>query len=171
MNEQTTYGIHVTQYPEDYSLCTGCHSCEMICSLLHDGVTGPCHGRIKVKLGELDQIRHEILTCLHCTDHPCYDACPKKDSAMCISEDGIVYIVEDNCIGCGKCQLACKFTPSRINFVKSKNKEERKAKKCDLCRNRAEGPACIQFCPNMCLGLSNSPLPYEIAEKGDVKTP
>lgn len=83
---------------------------------------------------------------------------------MCIDEEGIVYINEAECIGCSLCQKACKFTPSRINMVKSKNKEERKAKKCDLCRGRAEGPACVQWCPAVCLAESTGPIPWETKE-------
>ena len=62
----------------------------------------------------------------------------------------------DRCIGCGLCAKNCVMTPSRINMVKSKDRKLRKAKKCDLCRNREEGPACIRYCPSQCLGLSKS---------------
>jgi Fe-S-cluster-containing dehydrogenase component len=102
---------------------------------------------------------HEVLACMQCEDHPCYEQCPKKDEAMRLDENGIVYIVDEYCNGCGRCKKYCKFTPSRINLVKSKDKEKRKAKKCDLCRTRAEGPACIQWCPVCCIGLSNNPQP------------
>lgn len=163
--EETKYN-HVVQYPKEYSVCTGCHSCELVCSLVHDGVTGPQHGRIKLQLGPVKEMIHTALSCQQCADHPCYEVCPKKDKAMCIDENDIVYINEEQCIGCGKCVKACKYQPSRINLVKSKDKSKRKAKKCDLCRGRAEGPACVQYCPSRCLGLSESPLPYEYDEKG-----
>jgi Fe-S-cluster-containing hydrogenase component 2 len=156
---------HVIQYSKEYSLCTGCHSCELVCSLVHDGVTGPCHGRIKLQLGNVKTMYHQIMSCQQCEDHPCYDCCPKKDSAMCVDNNGIVYINEKECIGCGKCVKNCKFTPSRINLIKSKDKTKRKAKKCDLCRNREEGPACVQYCPARCLGLSEEPLPYVVSEE------
>lgn len=147
MNE---FNKHIIQYPASYSLCLGCQSCDLVCSLIHDGVTGPNHGRIKIAEPDYKHLRFEILSCQQCTDHPCYNACPKKDSAMCIDENGIVYINEEHCIGCGLCSKKCKFTPSRINI----DRKNRKAKKCDLCRNRPEGPACIQYCPVKCLGLS-----------------
>lgn len=81
-------------------------------------------------------------------------------------EKGIVYVVEEECIGCGKCQKACIYTPTRINLVKSKDKAKRKAKKCDLCRNRPEGPACVQHCQAKCLELNDKPLPWESGEEG-----
>jgi Fe-S-cluster-containing hydrogenase component 2 len=73
---------------------------------------------------------------------------------MCIDENNIVYINEEHCIGCGLCVKACVFDPPRINLVKSADKTLRKAKKCDLCRTRPEGPACVQWCPVRCIGLS-----------------
>ena len=158
---------HIVQYPRTYSQCTGCHSCELACSLTHEGVTGPDYGRIFCQLGDLKTMIHTVVSCQHCDDHPCYNACPKKDKAMCIDENGIVYINEEFCIGCGLCQKNCKYTPSRINLVKSKDKSKRKAKKCDLCRNRQEGPACVQYCPALCLGVSTDDLPYEINERGE----
>ena len=158
------YGNHVVQYPPEYSVCTGCSSCQVLCSIRQDGVVGPKHGGIHVKYGELDHMYHTVLACQHCEDHPCYNACPLKGKAMAIDENNIVYVIEEGCIGCGACMRACKFTPSRIT-LDTKNK---KAKKCDLCRTRPEGPLCVQYCPAQCLGLSEDPLPYEIDEKGDV---
>ena len=85
---------------------------------------------------------------------------------MRIDENNIVYVNEEECIGCGLCAKACVMTPARISIVKDPDKKKRKAKKCDLCRTRTEGPACVQYCPSRCLGLSLAPLPWEKAEKG-----
>lgn len=149
---------HIVQYPKEYSLCAGCTTCEIACSLVHDGVVGPQYGRIFLKRNEPSMF-HEILACMHCEDHPCYEKCPKQGEAMRKGEDGIVYIVEEACIGCGICVKACKYQPSRINFVTAKDRKRRKAKKCDLCRERPEGPACVQWCPVRCIGLSDAPMP------------
>lgn len=100
---------------------------------------------------------HRIYACQHCVDHPCYHACARKDQAMCLDENGIVYINEEYCIGCKRCIKACVFDPPRINYVKSSDKSKRKAKKCDLCRTRPEGPACVEFCQVRCLGISDLP--------------
>ena len=148
------YLNHIVQYSPDYSLCTGCETCMIMCGLSHEGFTGPGNGRIHLNLGTRSMI-HEVLACQQCADHPCYDACPKKDKAMCIDPDtGIVYIEEEFCIGCGLCQKKCKFTPSRISMKKSKVRKEWKAVKCDLCRGKEEGPQCIRWCPVKCIGLS-----------------
>ena len=148
-----TYGNHVVQYSPEYSFCAGCTSCEVVCALVHDGLVSPSYNRIFVDR-DIRTMVHTILSCQQCADHPCYDKCPKKDSAMKIDENNIVWIDEENCIGCGLCARACVFTPSRINLVRSKDKTERKAKKCDMCRTRPEGPACIEWCPVRCIGES-----------------
>lgn len=152
----TGFGRHIVQYSPEYSLCAGCNSCEAVCALLHDGVVSPSHNRLFVKRGDSLNIVCTLLTCQHCDDHPCYEACPKKDVAMKIDEEGIVYIDEDGCIGCGMCIKACKFDPPRINLAKGATRKEWKAKKCDLCRTRPEGPACVQYCPSQCLGVDTA---------------
>ena len=74
---------------------------------------------------------------------------------MCLDEEtGVVYVNEENCIGCGKCQRSCKFTPSRISMKRSRDRKSWKAVKCDLCRGNPEGPQCIKWCPVRCIGLS-----------------
>lgn len=154
-NQQNAgYGSHVVQYPLEYSMCTGCKSCEIICSLTHEKNVRHSNRRITCELGDPLSPIHMIHSCQHCIDHPCYNACPKKGIAMRIDENDVVYVVEDECIGCGKCAQACKFEPSRIIMTQDPAKI-RKAKKCDLCRTRAEGPACVQWCPAYCLGLSD----------------
>lgn len=149
---------HVVQYPPEYSMCTGCISCEMVCSVLHEGVVSPSLSRIKVKLGPTKTMLHTILSCTQCEDHPCYEKCPKKDKAMCIDPDtGIVYVNPDECIGCGLCAKNCRYEDSRIRMITvTGGKYKRRALKCDLCRGRAEGPACVQWCPARVLGLSEA---------------
>ena len=153
------FGRHIVQYPAEYSLCAGCSTCEIACTLTHDGLVSPSYKRIFLKQAETTSMIHTILSCQHCSDHPCYEKCPQKDKAMCIDEKGIVYIVEENCIGCGLCVKACKYEIPRINMVKDADRKKRKAKKCDLCREREEGPACVQWCPWKCLGMSDDPAP------------
>lgn len=153
-NEKTTrtFGHHIVQASADVSLCAGCNACEIVCSLVHDGVVGPNYNRVFMEKGTQSMIT-VIHSCQQCSDHPCYEACARKDQAMCLDETGIIYINEEFCIGCKRCIKACVFDPPRINYVKSSDKALRKAKKCDLCRKRTEGPACIQYCQVSCLSL------------------
>lgn len=145
---------HIVQYSREYSVCAGCETCSIMCGLTHEGYTGRGNSRIKVNLGTRSMI-HEVLPCMQCKDHPCYEACPKKDDAMRIDdESNIVYIHEESCIGCGKCIKACKYEEPRISMRKNKTRKLWKAVKCDLCRNNPEGPQCIKWCPVRCIGLS-----------------
>ena len=154
------YGRHVVQYPADYSLCAGCGTCEAVCGLTHEGVTGPLIKRIfLVRDTTMTEDMHKIYSCQQCVDHPCYNACARQGRAMNKDEKtGVVYIDSSECIGCRLCYKACPLEPKRISLNPDK---PRKALKCDMCRTRAEGPACIEFCQVKCIGLSDAPLPWE----------
>ena len=155
MGETRSLGKHIVQYSGAYSFCAGCNSCEAVCSLVHDGVVSPSYHRIALKRGGTRDMVCQIKSCQHCLDHPCYDACPKKDEAMCLdTKTGIAYVNEEACIGCGSCAKACVFEPTRINLSAAYKRKERKAKKCDLCRTREYGPVCVEYCPVRCLGVS-----------------
>lgn len=146
---------YIVQYPPEVSLCVGCNACEIVCGLVHDGKVGPSVRRIFLEQ-DLILLEHRVYTCQHCLDYPCYHACPKQEVAMRIDEEkGIVYIDPAGCIGCQLCIKACPFEPKRINFDKSSNQ----VVKCDLCRTRENGPACVEYCQVRCIGLSDQPLP------------
>jgi Fe-S-cluster-containing hydrogenase component 2 len=70
MSGTRSYGRRVVQTPPEYSLCAGCNSCEAICSLVHDGVVSPSRRRLTVRR-DIRTMMHTVLTCQHCSDHPC----------------------------------------------------------------------------------------------------
>lgn len=83
--------------------------------------------------------------CLHCISPACVSACPvgalRKDPI-----NGVVHYVEDRCIGCRYCQLACPFAIPKFEYEKASPQ----IRKCQLCQHRyAEGKysACCEFCP------------------------
>ncbi|MBT7756896.1 MAG: 4Fe-4S dicluster domain-containing protein, partial [Rhodospirillaceae bacterium] len=47
-------------------------------------------------------------SCLHCEDAPCVTVCPTGASYK-RTEDGIVLVEEDKCIGCKLCSWACPY--------------------------------------------------------------
>ena len=161
-------GEKVVVYHDEYSVCTGCRSCEILCSVMHDGVYSPERSRIGFEVDNLKNMMHHIYTCQQCEDHPCYDACPKKDDAMRIDGNNIVYVVKEACIGCGKCVKACSYDPPRVHVVR--RGKERWAVKCDLCRGIEGGPICINHCPTMKLGLVADSAADLLAPKGWVVT-
>jgi len=69
-------------------------------------------------------------------------------------ETNIVYVEEKECIGCARCVKACPFEPKRIQINRNK-----KAIKCDLCRGRENGPACIEYCQCLAIGMSDDSPP------------
>ena len=146
---------HIVQYPPEVSLCVGCSACEIVCGLVHEGKVGPSVRRIFLERDTI-LMEHHVYTCQHCTDYPCYNACPEKEAAMHIDEEkGVVYIDPEGCTGCRLCIEACPFEPKRINF----NASTQKAVKCDLCRTRENGPACVEYCQVRCIGVNDRPVP------------
>ena len=153
MSKEATSGP-IQQYPPEISLCVGCSACEIVCGLVHEGKVGPSLRRIFLERDTI-LLDHKVYTCQHCPDHPCYDACPKPEEAMLLDADnGIVTIDAESCDGCQLCIEACPFEPKRINFDISRNK----AVKCDLCRAREKGPACVEYCQVRCIGIGDPPV-------------
>jgi len=80
--------------------------------------------------------------CNHCTDSPCTQVCPVGATFM--TDDGVVLVDYDYCIGCGYCIQAC---PYGSRFW---NPEKKTADKCTLCYHRIKKgklPACVEVCP------------------------
>ena len=125
--------------------CVSCSRCLMACATANEGAVAPQLSRIKWKENDFlygFRFRKPLL-CKQCDQPECYYACPKKDQAQCIdSATGARYINRAECIGCGACVEACPFEVSRINF----DAEMNKAIKCDLCKDRSGGPACVETC-------------------------
>ena len=119
----------------DYEKCTGCRLCELVCSVMHDGISNPARSRIKVMKWEHEGL-YIPMTCQQCEDAPCMNVCPVK----AISRDhdlGFVMVDYDVCIGCRSCVAVCPF--GAMNY----NKMEKKVFKCDLCGG---DPQCVRFC-------------------------
>ena len=88
-------------------------------------------------------------SCLHCDDAPCVTVCPTGASYK-RTEDGIVLVNEDACIGCGLCAWACPYGARELDAAAGV------MKKCTLCVDRIYNenlpeedrePACVRTCP------------------------
>lgn len=80
--------------------------------------------------------------CNHCQDAPCVQVCPV--GATFSTEDGVVLVDEDYCIGCSYCIQACPYGARWMH------PEKRVAAKCTWCYHRLERglvPACVEVCP------------------------
>ena len=135
----------------DQARCAGCGTCTMMCSLYHEGDVGPALSRSEIVR---DPFSYDFTfnVCQQCNSPACYFACPLQDRARLIDGlTGIVYVDEDECIGCGSCIAACRFDPPRTTM----HPEKSVALNCDRCMERDEGPICVEYCTMNALTCSD----------------
>jgi carbon-monoxide dehydrogenase iron sulfur subunit len=124
------------------TLCTGCRSCEMACSLSHEGKCSPALSRVRVIKFDAEG-RNVPSICAQCTRPECLSACA-EGAIRLDAATGAVLIDENLCTGCRSCIPACPH--SQIGF----HPEKRLAFKCDLCGG---DPQCARFCPTGALAF------------------
>lgn len=117
----------------DPAKCTSCRLCEMACSQSHAGAYRPTRSHVRVAIYPEDAIYFPVV-CMQCDDAPCAAVCPSA-ALVRDTKTNAVLVVEDRCVGCRMCALACPF--GVISYW------EGKARKCDLCRG---DPECVRFC-------------------------
>lgn len=135
----------------DARYCLGCRRCEVFCAAHHDGYKGQVLVAFKrgnpVTRSQVIGQQNEwwLNTCRQCADAPCLQAC--ISGALRRDQLGIVYLEQEQCVGCYTCTLACPWGHIRPRT------EGGPVIKCDLCRERGNNPACIEQCPNRALRL------------------
>jgi anaerobic dimethyl sulfoxide reductase subunit B (iron-sulfur subunit) len=137
----------------DASACTGCKACQVACKDKNNLPEGVLWRRVYEVSGGSWQKQGEAWTtdvfaynlsiaCNHCVHPKCAGVCPTD--AYVQREDGIVYINESKCMGCGYCNWACPYS------VPQYNPELGQMTKCNFCMDDlALGlpPACVAACP------------------------
>jgi carbon-monoxide dehydrogenase iron sulfur subunit len=122
--------------------CTGCRTCEVFCSIAHEGQAFPELSRIKVWKVETRNIFLPIV-CPPCNDKPCMSACP-EEGAMRLREDGAVIVEESLCTGCCMCIRACSLGAITFHRLEGRGKHGKAVVlKCDLCDG---DPWCVRVC-------------------------
>ena len=145
----------------DTKKCQGCLSCMLACSLVHEGQANLTLSRIQVIQNSFEKwpLDVTIEQCRQCVDPACVKAC--QNGALEVdSKYGNVRTVDiAKCIGCGLCEEACPYTPSRSLVAPHKDfNGDMKSRKCDLCAYakyhwspKGGGPrgkqACLEVCP------------------------
>jgi CRP-like cAMP-binding protein/Fe-S-cluster-containing hydrogenase component 2/thioredoxin reductase len=151
----------------DESLCVRCDNCEKACAETHAGTS-----RLDREAGPTFANVHVPTSCRHCEHPHCMKDCPPD--AIHRAPNGEVFIA-DNCIGCGNCERNCPYgvihmaskppkKPGLLNWLlfgagtgpgeapydpsqKKEGSSEKKAVKCDMCKDLSGGPACVRACP------------------------
>jgi electron transport protein HydN len=160
--------------------CVNCGVCEMACAERHNG-----KARLKVK--DVLQSRGLIfnnealpIVCKQCENPACIEVCKPK---ALVQQNGVVYVDEEKCIGCGKCATACPFNaifidetraaptpephePSVLLMMfgrqaktvkrgrKRKPRMRKRALKCDRCKGY-QNMACLDVCYFKALSLQD----------------
>ena len=143
----------------DQDRCIACHACEASCKAAHDSAPGISLGTLLVDGPRFEDAAEEATpiivkhvrpeapaplaadgeprvvlhtryrACVQCPQPRCVEVCP-KEALIRRESDGIVFIREEACVGCGACQKAC---PHHLIWV---DPRKRKSVKCDQCKDR-----------------------------------
>ncbi len=178
----------------DLDTCVGCHACAVNCkewnasghsAPLTDfnpygaGANGVWFNRVhsyEVDDGAAGRTVNFPRSCLHCEEPACVTVCPTGASYK-RTEDGIVLVNPDTCIGCKLCSWACPYGAREFD------EDAGVMKKCTLCidkiynENLAEQdrvPACVATCPASArhfgdLGDPGSAVSRLVEERGGVE--
>jgi anaerobic dimethyl sulfoxide reductase subunit B len=140
----------------DKDRCIGCYACVIACKLRHNAGPHPCsppegepRGINPCNVYQFGPVMHgdrvvqffQPVSCMHCPDAPCLEACP-RGAIFRDEETGVVLVDQDRCIGCRFCLWVCPYGSPHFD-------EKGKMVKCDMCIDRIrEGrpTACEAVC-------------------------
>ncbi len=134
----------------DLEKCTRCDECTKACADAHDGVT-----RL-IREGLRFDKYLVASSCRSCLDPYCMVGCPVGSIRRRNSRE---IIIEDWCIGCGKCAENCpygninmhpfeEYRPDPARPGKKVAVVQQKATSCDLCSELDGQPSCVYACPH-----------------------
>ena len=163
----------------DVAKCIGCRGCQIACkqwNQLSAGATrntGTYQNPPDLRANTYTLVRFQEVSdkdgihwlfrkdsCLHCTDAACVKICPA--GARVRLDYGAVGTIDEKCIGCQSCVVACPFGKPKYC------EETNKACKCGLCPDRVRNdlpPACVKACPTGALKFGEKGKMLELAYK------
>lgn len=138
----------------DQRHCIGCKTCQTACKDKNGLKVGQLFRKVSEITGgtyihKAAAVVPDVyafwlsISCNHCIDPACAKICP-VGALQKRSEDGIVMLNQEICIGCRRCIKACPYGSLLYN------PDTRKVGKCDFCLDElAAGrqPVCISACP------------------------
>jgi Fe-S-cluster-containing hydrogenase component 2 len=136
----------------DLERCTRCDECTKACADAHDGVTRLIREGLRFD-------KYLVTTsCRSCLDPYCMVGCPVGSIRRRRSRE---IIIEDWCIGCGKCAENCPYGNINMHPFPTGEKApdpsdptrmvpvvRQKATTCDLCSGLDGQPSCVYACPH-----------------------
>ncbi len=134
--------------------CVGCNTCQVACKDKNNLEVGEQFRRVyEITGGKYIKKGNAIIqdiygfcisvSCNHCIDPGCIKKCP-TGALKKRSEDGIVIIEKDKCIGCASCVKGCPYNALQYDGKIGK------VSKCDFCLDLLEigkDPVCVSACP------------------------
>lgn len=141
----------------DSEICSGCKTCQIACKDKNDLGLGIHWRRVyEVSGGSWKREGHAwrsgiisyylSISCNHCEKPVCLEACPA--GAISKSENGIVRIDAEKCMGCKYCSWTCPYSALQYDA------ERGVMSKCDLCEDfvrEGKNPSCVDACPTRAL--------------------
>lgn len=170
----------------DLRRCTFCSACTAGCIAEQKSPPGIIYRPVfEEEMGTFPKVKRRFTprTCLQCDDPPCVEACPNKGEGKATWKSnkgisaGVVMINYEQCIGCGRCVIACPYkarsldggayytegTPRLEEYEKAPTWEYGRkwprqkfhvpsgtARKCHFCLHRVKNgmvPMCVSTCP------------------------
>jgi len=146
----------------DLRTCDGCKKCTQACQKRH----GLREEQTWIKVYEMDDGRGGTFNmprpCMMCEDPPCLKVCPV--SATLRTDEGLVLVDTDTCVGSRACMAACPYEARYFNWQEPKPAarmpmpnspqmpvaQKGTVGKCVLCADRlpqGDLPACVDTCP------------------------
>lgn len=120
----------------DSQVCTGCRSCEAICSFVHlNGECNPQKARVRIRQN-LFHGQSEPVICRQCVKPKCVAACPEGALSQHPKLQSPV-LDPAKCTLCRGCVEACPF--GAIFY----DEQDKTLLVCDLCGG---DPMCVKFC-------------------------
>ena len=157
----------------DPGKCIGCRTCEIACVLAHaagDAMVKMSPASFNPRLTVVKTAKVSTpVQCRQCEDAPCAAVCP---TGTLVLRNNSVEVNPSRCIGCKSCMIACRFgvievlpfeaTLSDRPIISGTHVE---AVKCDLCADRANGPACAEVCPTKAISVIDAGVLAEAARR------